>query len=147
MLCSPQFSCQTPPFLLTLWLSQGGVHQPASAYRHPASHAANQVQIYTWLDTTLKDLVTLFLSARATPASQLGPTHKISFRHVYWEPDTEVWTTKEVGQLSHRDVVKPASEARGHALKTLDDFGCAAVPTPSTSELCLGSFSLSELAF
>lgn len=114
------------------------MHQPAGVYRNPLSHAGNQVQVYTWLDSSLKDIVTLLLSAKSLPPSQLSPAHRVSIRHVYWEPDTEVWTTKDIAQLSHKDIVKSSSEARGPALKILDDFGWVSLCDPGLPYFFLG---------
>ncbi|ORX60379.1 Sin3 associated polypeptide p18 [Hesseltinella vesiculosa] len=101
------------PFLLKIYLDFGR-HHPFRSYTidrtPPESH---ELQLYTWRDATLRELVQLV--QEAIPEAQTGDAH-LSFRLIYMDTDTGFFKGKDLAVLhafeSSQDDNKTLHECR-----------------------------------
>ncbi|KZT60830.1 hypothetical protein CALCODRAFT_480480 [Calocera cornea HHB12733] len=97
---------KTCPFLLRTFVRAGSFH-PLAAFQTPPLPTAEEYQIYTWRDATLKELVTLLRTA--APADLRHPLARFSFRAVFADPARGRVGSKDLGFIHARDLVDPSA--------------------------------------
>lgn len=86
-------SCQVCPFLLRVFLCEGR-HHPMSEYTNSTiPPKPRELQIYTWLDATLSELMGLI---REIPDYRSKGT-QFSFSVVYPEPNNQAYRMRHIG--------------------------------------------------
>ncbi|GAA96211.1 uncharacterized protein L969DRAFT_91664 [Mixia osmundae IAM 14324] len=106
---------QTTPFLLRVFAQSGRHHDPSDFEGNlPVRH---EHQVYTWRDTTIRDIVVLLLSSRAPKPIPL----RYSVRQVYFDRGRGCHASKELALIFARDLSKSDEELGNTARLTLEE--------------------------
>jgi len=85
---------KTCPLLLRVFVSDSGRHHNVNQYRR-GSVPGNELQIYTWMDATLKELTSLVKEVRPD-ARRKGTC--FSFAVVFQDKKSGLWRMRTIGQ-------------------------------------------------
>ncbi|BGP37617.1 Histone deacetylase complex subunit sap18 [Rhodotorula kratochvilovae] len=94
------------PSLLRVFV-RTGAHHPDAEFTVDRLPVADELQLYTWRDSTLREL--LHLLRDASPPLRAHPLAKYSLRLVFFDPETSLYKSSDLALISARDLLLPSA--------------------------------------
>ncbi|GJN88244.1 hypothetical protein Rhopal_001209-T1 [Rhodotorula paludigena] len=105
---------RTCPSLVRVFVKTGA-HHPDSAFSHAHLPTHDELQLFTWRDSTLREI--LLLARDALPSLAPSPaapaaasTARYSLRLVYYDPDSSAFKSSDLASIPARDLALAASD-------------------------------------
>ncbi|GAA5918249.1 hypothetical protein JCM6882_005129 [Rhodosporidiobolus microsporus] len=93
---------KTCPSLLRVFV-KNGAHHLDTDFIVSSLPTADEHQLYTWRDTTLREILLLLRDADA--ALRPSPTSRFSLRLVFWDADNERFRSEELAVIAAKDLL------------------------------------------
>ncbi|GAA5843652.1 hypothetical protein JCM11251_006396 [Rhodosporidiobolus azoricus] len=103
---------KTCPSLLRVFVKNGAHHQDTD-FGVSTLPTADEHQLYTWRDTTLREI--LLLLRDVDPSLRSTPAARFSLRLVFWDADKERFRSEELAVIAAKDLTPTSSGAGGGA--------------------------------
>ncbi|GAA6009872.1 SAP18 family protein [Rhodotorula paludigena] len=106
---------RTCPSLVRVFVKTGA-HHPDSAFSHAHLPTHDELQLFTWRDSTLREILLLArdalpsLAAPSPAAPAAASTARYSLRLVYYDPDSSSYKSSDLATIPARDLALAASD-------------------------------------
>jgi len=134
---------KTAPFLIRTFVKIGGFHRPA-VFEEGSIPTADELQIFTWKDATLKEVLTTLRCTAPASLEYRHPLARYSFKALFADPTQKgAFTTKDLGMVYSRDILGEP----GSLVANTGEDGKPLDPTPEEEEKARLEKTLEDLRF
>ncbi|POY76005.1 hypothetical protein BMF94_0728 [Rhodotorula taiwanensis] len=104
---------KTCPSLLRVFVKAGS-HHADTEFSTTYLPTRDEAQIYTWRDSTLREILHLVRDADPSLRTSTLPLARYSIRIVFWDSNADRYTSSEIAVINNRDLFQSQTGRGGH---------------------------------